>query len=66
MAGKYILKLLDEIDSRLIIGNKWLIRYGRMFTVYKKYAKSSDEILIETEDEELACKVLKGESWVLK
>ena len=67
MAGEHILKLLDEPNSRIAIGDKWLIRYegfrGRkLFEVYqhKPYVKKT-KTLIETEDEEEACRVLKGE-----
>ena len=66
MAGEHILKLLDEPDSRISIGDKWLIRYelhyAKFFTVYqhKRYGKHT-RILVETENEELACKILKGE-----
>lgn len=63
MAGEYILKLLNEIGARFVIGNKQLVRWSNgIFTVYehKKYAKNVI-VLIETEDEELACKILKGE-----
>mgnify|MGYP001597968927 FL=1 len=66
MAGEHILKLLDEPDARLSIGDKWLVRWEpyntSIFTVYqrKKYQKST-RVLIETESEELACEILKGE-----
>ena len=66
MAGEHILKLLDEPDCRLSIGDKWLIRYEpyntKHFTVYqRKRHQKKTRILIETEDEELACRFLKGE-----
>ena len=66
MAGKYILKLLDEPDCRISIGDRWLIRWEPFntttYTVYqrKRYQKIT-RVLIETEDEELACQILKGE-----
>ena len=67
MSGKYILELLDEPDSRISIGDKWLIRYEnfqgkKVFEVLqrKKFQKNT-RTLIETEDEELACRILKGE-----
>lgn len=66
MAGEHILKLLDEPDSRLSIGDRWLIKWEpfntTVFTVYqkKRYQKIT-RVLIETESEELACKILKGE-----
>ncbi len=64
MAGEHILKALLENNSRLEIGDKWLIAWedGRMFTVYqcKPYAKKT-RTLIETDNEEKACRILKGE-----
>lgn len=66
MPGEHILKLLDEIDCRISIGDKWLIRYEPyntpVFAVYqrKPYQKKT-RTLVETEDEELACRILKGE-----
>ena len=66
MAGEHILKLLDEPDSRLSIGDRWLVKWEpyntEVFTVYqcKRYQKKT-RTLIQTEDEELACKILKGE-----
>ena len=67
MAGEHILKLLDEPNLRLTMGDKWLIRYEghegkKVFEVYQKrvYRKNA-RVLVKTEDEELACKILKGE-----
>lgn len=67
MQGEHILKLLDVQDSRISIGDKWLVRWEpydnkKFYTVYqrKKHQKCT-RILITTEDEELACKILKGE-----
>lgn len=67
MAGGHILKLLDEPDSSISIGDKRLIRYERydgkkFFEVYqhKKYKRNA-QILIQTENEQEACKFLKGE-----
>ena len=67
MEGKHILKLLDEPDCRISIGDKWMVRWEpydktKYFTVYqrKRYQKCTST-LIETEDEELACRILKGE-----
>ena len=66
MAGEHILKLLYEPDARLAIGDKWMIRYETynksIFVVYqrKRYARKTLR-LVETEDEKLACKILKEE-----
>ena len=68
MAGEHILELLDEQDCRISIGDKWMVRWEpydkktKYFTVYqrKRYQKCT-RTLIETEDEELACRFLKGE-----
>lgn len=67
MEGKFILELLNVPHSRITVGNKWLIRYRscnntKLYEVYerKKYQKYT-RLLINTEDEEEACKVLKGD-----
>ena len=67
MAGEHILKLLDEPDCRISLGDKWLVRWTpgfttKYYTVYqrKRYQRRTCT-LIETVDEELACKILKGE-----
>ena len=67
MQGKFILELLNIPNSKISVGNRWLIRYEsfnntKLFEVYehKKYQRYV-RLLINTEDEEKACKVLKGE-----
>lgn len=66
MDGKHILKLLDEPDCRISIGDKWMVLYKGILTtkgfiVYqrKRYQKYT-RVLIETEDEQEACRYLKG------
>ena len=66
MAGEFILKLLDEPDCRISIGDKWMIRWEPYNTIYftvyqRKRHQKKTRTLIETEDEELACEILKGE-----
>ena len=69
MAGEYILKLLTESNAYLVTGERSLTLakiegslHPIYYTVYerKRYAKSA-KILIVTEDEKIACEILKGE-----
>lgn len=68
MAGEHILKLLAEERCRIDNGDRWLVcNYsdagkGIEYIVYehKPYQKKI-RILIETEDEQTACRILKGE-----
>mgnify|MGYP001578837932 CR=1 FL=1 len=67
MSGEHILKLLDESNCHISIGDKWLVcfeifRGEKLFAVYqrKPYQKKTRK-LIETAEEEEACKILKGE-----
>ena len=64
MVGEHILKLLIEENARIDLGDRWLVLKGLPieYCVYerKPYQKST-RVLVVTEDEELACKILKGE-----
>ena len=74
MAGEHILKLLLEENARISFGDRWLVctqeampiqpinMHPITYVVYerKPYQKKT-RVLIETEDEELACRILKGE-----
>lgn len=74
MAGKHILKLLVEENTRISIGDRWLVckqeamriqpisRHPITYIVYecKRYQKKTCT-LIETDDEQRACEILKGE-----
>lgn len=64
MAGEFILKLLANPQLAIRVENvhRWLIYDPPFYGVYerKPYAKKTTQ-LIETESEELACKILKGE-----
>ena len=70
MAGEYIFKILLEENVRIDNGNRWLIVKDRSsddkiyyeYCVYehKPYNRKTLR-LIETDDEKLACKILKGE-----
>lgn len=70
MAGEHILKLLIEENGRIDIGDRWLICEfgpsnkfeGIAYTVYERKSHTrSTKILTETEDEQSACRILKGE-----
>ena len=74
MAGEHILKLLLEENTRIGLGDRWLVcgqgamriqpidKHPITYHVFecKPYQKKT-RILIETESEEEACRVLKGE-----
>ena len=64
MAGEHILKLLLEENTRIGLGDRWLVCGQGAPIIYhvfecKPYQKKT-RIIIETEDEELACRFLKG------
>ena len=65
MAGEYILKLLIEENARIELGDNWLVCHGdtiRRYTVYQSKPGQRRIALIEsTEDEQEACRILKGE-----
>ena len=66
MTGEHILKLLVEENTRISIGDKWLICHGdviKLYTVYqrKPYQKRTRILIESTENEKLACEILKGE-----
>lgn len=65
--GGHIVKLLIEKNSRITVGDRWMVLDfcntklgGIEYVVYqrKRYAKKT-VILIQTQDEEVACCVLK-------
>lgn len=64
MAGEHILKLLVEEPERISVGDRWLVckkEYPVIYCVYeRKPYKRHTHLLIETKDEELACRVLKS------
>ena len=62
MKGEHILELLNEKNARVVYEDRRMYYTNGLYTVYhdKKYAKVR-KILIETEDEKRACKILKGE-----
>ena len=68
MAGEHILKLLVEENARVEVGDRWMLLCylptkpgGIEYTVYqqKSYAKKTT-ILIQTQNEKEACRILKG------
>lgn len=65
MAGEFILKLLQDTTARIEYGRRWLV-WGSVlnpqrFIVYESMPYQKDfRILIETEDEQLACQILRG------
>ena len=66
MAGEHILKLLIEENTRIKLGDNWLVCHGDVvirYTVYqrKPYQKRNRTLINSTEDEGKACQVLKGE-----
>lgn len=72
MAGEHILKLLIEENARISVGHRRLIggfplggTGGIEYTIFehKPYAKNTKTLLV-TQDEELACKILKGTAWM--
>lgn len=67
MAGKHILKLLIEENAKVSIGVRQLTceftptKHGRVeYIIIKPYKKTRKKIFI-TNDEQEACRVLKGE-----
>ena len=64
MSGEHILKLLIEENTRISLGDRWLVVRGLPIEYYvyerKPYQKKAC-VLIETKDEQEACKILKGE-----
>lgn len=60
MAGEHILKLLNKTNARIVFHGKEMYYSLGLYSVFENSAIGSP-ILIETEDEELACKILKGE-----
>ena len=65
MVGEHILKLLLEENARVEIGDNWMVCNKRaipiFYTVYQTKPYKDTSELIGTENEELACKILKGE-----
>ena len=65
MAGEHILKLLVEENCRIDNGDRWLVCHGdavKRYTVYqrKPYQKRTRTLIESTEDEQKACRILKG------
>lgn len=63
MAGEYILELLRETTATINYGNRWLANSrSDIFTVYEKreFFETNRELIV-TNNEEEACRVLKGE-----
>ena len=66
MEGEHILNLLIEENARIDLGDRWLVCHGesiKRYTVYqrKPYQRRARALIESTEDEELACRILKGE-----
>lgn len=66
MAGEHILKLLVDENARIGLSNRWLIcsntvRFPTYCVYERKPYQRKTRALIVTEDEQLACRFLKGE-----
>ena len=68
MAGEFILKIMDEENLCLACGHRKLVYDGPvgsnpgLFIVWERRPhQKKAKNLIETHDEKLACKILKGE-----
>ena len=64
MAGEHILELLLEENTRISLGDRWLVCHGdiiKLYTVYQRklYQRRTRTLIESTEDEEIACRYLK-------